>query len=477
MLRLGRLARIVLIVLVALTAGWIGAIALVYLLYDVDAKREIALAHRVGALVEVLEQTPPATRSRVLTAATSQILDVSLAREGSIDAVVPRRRAVEPEVAAAFAAALGDRPFVFGRPLVLPPLQQRFPRLAAILNETELRIGLKTGETLVLVRRNPLLFNRLGLPVGLGAGLFGTLVALIALVVMLIETRPLVRLAASVDRIDLAGPPALLPEVRTGRPEIRALITAFNRLQIRLSQLLRARMSMLGGISHDVRTFATRLRLRVEQMPEGAERDRAIKDIGDMIHLLDDAVLASRAGAGELAEEMLNFEEIVMLEANDRRAAGAAVEFDGANGARTTVLGDRVALRRIVANLIDNALKYGHAARLSLHRKGQEIVLLVDDDGPGIPADQREMLFEPFVRLEASRNRRTGGAGLGLAIVRNLVGAHGGRIGIADAPSGGARICVSLPAFGVSAGASDDEVAHADRSRVPARAVDRIRFS
>jgi signal transduction histidine kinase len=451
MWRLGRIVRVALILFIALTAGWIGAIALVYVLYDVDSRREIASAHRVAALVEVMEQASPATRARLASAAGSPVLDVSVTPGLAMNAAMPGRRAADQDAVAAYAAALGDRPFAFGRPAAQSALQQRFPRLAAILNETELRIGLKTGDTLILIRRNPLVLNRLGLPVGLGAGLFGTLVALIALVVMLIETRPLVRLAAAVDRIDLAGPPALLPQVRTTRPEIQALVTAFNRLQVRLAQLLRARMSMLGGISHDVRTFATRLRLRVEQMPDGPERDRAIEDIGDMIHLLDDAVLASRAGAGELAGEMLEFEEIVAGEVNDRRATGAAVDLSVWDATGKTVLGDRVALRRIVANLIDNALKYGQVARLSLQRKGAQLLLLVDDNGPGIPPDQRDMLFEPFVRLETSRNRRTGGAGLGLAIVRSLVEAHGGQISIGDAPGGGARVCVCLPAFPATA--------------------------
>ena len=306
---------------------------------------------------------------------------------------------------------------------------------------------MKSGETLVAVKRSPLTVSRTGLPLGLGAGLLGTLIALVALVFMHRQTRPLARLAAAVDRMDLAGPPAMLPKSRTAAPEIQALVTAFNRLQVRLSQLLRARMALLGGISHDVRTFATRLRLRVDQIPENAERERAIADIVDMVHLLDDAVLASKSGAGELHEELLEFREIVAAEVDDRRAAGACAELTVTDDAGTALLGDRVALRRVVFNLIDNAVKYGRRARLSLSREAQWIVLLVDDDGPGIAPDKRELLLEPFVRLEGSRNRRTGGAGLGLAIVRNLVEAHGGHVQISDAPKGGARISVRLPGF------------------------------
>jgi signal transduction histidine kinase len=261
------------------------------------------------------------------------------------------------------------------------------------------------------------------------------------------EMRPLARLAAAVDRIDLAGAPAPLPPLRARAPEIQALIAAFNRLEARLSQLLRARMALLGGISHDVRTFATRLRLRADEIPDTSERERAIDDIADMISLLDDALLASRAGAGELTEELIEFDAIVRAEVEDRRAAGASIDLRADPGLVSTVLGDRLALRRVVANLVDNALNYGHAAHLALGNEANGIKLVVDDDGPGIPPDLREILFEPFVRAETSRNRRTGGSGLGLAVARSLVEAHRGKIAVGDAPCGGARFTVWLPSF------------------------------
>jgi signal transduction histidine kinase len=206
---------------------------------------------------------------------------------------------------------------------------------------------------------------------------------------------------------------------------------------------------MLGGISHDVRTFLTRLRLRVERIPDTEERDRAIADIADMLRLLDDALLASRAGAGELAEELVDFGQVVRAEVEDCGAAGQLVDVRtvGSAGADATVLGDRLALRRVVANLVGNALIYGKAAHLSIDTDREFVTLIVDDHGPGIPPDQREAILEPFVRLEDSRNRHTGGAGLGLAVARSLLEAHGGTISIADATSGGARVTVRLPLF------------------------------
>ena len=111
------------------------------------------------------------------------------------------------------------------------------------------------------------------------------------------------------------------------------------------------------------------------------------------------------------------------------------------------MLGDRLALRRIAANLIDNALAYGRAAHLSLCADQETLTLTVDDEGAGVPTELRDILFEPFVRAEASRSRRTGGAGLGLAIVRSLVEGHDGTIRVGDAPGGGARFTVTVPRF------------------------------
>lgn len=447
MLRLSLAARITMIVVTALLVVWIGAIALLYRSHDQDGVGARLPPRQVAALVELIEDTPGAARQRVLDAVSSGVIDARLDDAGPGDAgaflpVAP----VDEDLRKAYAVALGGRSLSITSPPASIP-QRLFPRLfSASANRLEFRIGLRSGGTLTIDTMNPLSINRIGLPVGFGAGLFGTLIALVALLIMHRETRPLARLAAAVDRIDLAGPPVLLPRARTSAPEIQALIAAFNRLETRLSQLLRARMAMLGGISHDVRTFATRLRLRVDHIPESAERERAIGDIDDMMRLLDDALLASRAGASELTEELVEFAGIVRAEVEDRRGAAIDLHVDE-DAAGVPVLGDRLALRRIVSNLLDNALKYGNAAHVAIEADARAITLTVDDEGPGIAPDRREILLEPFVRLEPSRNRRTGGAGLGLAIVRNLVEAHGGMISIGDAPGGGARFTVRLPVF------------------------------
>jgi signal transduction histidine kinase len=448
MLRVTLATRLALIVIVALSAISITIVAVFYR----TSVRENELARpspgRLAAIAEMVERSDPAMRRVLLDAVSSRQFAVRVEVAGA-PALPPRvLRNQQARLDELYSTALPGREVTVA-PTTAATYDRWFPRLArAMSNAVEFRIGLHTGETLVVDATTRLPVTSFGLPVGLGAGLFGTIVALLALLVMQRETRPLAQLAAAVDRVDLSADPPPLPEARRSAPEIRAVIAAFNRLQTRLSEMMRSRMTLIGGIAHDVRTFATRLRLRVEKIPDAAEQQRAVADIEDMIRLLDDALLSSRVGAGQLSQEMVDFAALVRAEADDRRAQGSRIELSADEAARDIiVLGDRLALRRIVANIIDNAIKYGCVARLRLQLEDSAIVLTVDDEGPGIPADRRQAMLEPFNRLETSRNRATGGAGLGLAVARSLVEAHDGTIGLAEAVGGGTRVRIGLPVF------------------------------
>jgi signal transduction histidine kinase len=444
MLRWTLAARLTLIVIVGFAAIAIIMMALFYMTSRRDKEIARPSPARLAALATLVEQTPREARALVLEAVSSPQFAVTIGDAGRVEDGGPQ----VAELREAYAMALAGRAVEVTVPR--SAANPRFPRLARLLaaNALEFRIALQSGETLVVDARTAVPVTRLGLPVGFGAGLFGTIVALLALLVMQRETRPLARLAAAVDRVDLTAAPPLLPQARRSAPEIRAVISAFNRLQGRLSEMLRARMTLIGGIAHDVRTFATRLRLRVEQIPDPAEQQRAIADIDDMIRLLDDALLSSRAGAGGLSQEMVEFATLVRTEVDDRRAQGEAVDVTSEQAfTEAIVLGDRLALRRVVANIVDNAIKYGRVAHVQLSFGRDRVVVTVDDEGPGIPADRRQAMLEPFNRLETSRNRATGGAGLGLAVARSLVEAHGGTVEISTAPAGGARVMIELPVF------------------------------
>jgi signal transduction histidine kinase len=448
MLRVTLAARLALIALTGFTVVVTVVVAIVYRTTVHENELTRPSPARLDALASLLEKSTAGSREPLLAAVSSPQFKVRVEPPGQASrAETPPQ---QERLRETYAAALAGRPVE----IVSPPdhrINRLFPRMARLMaNAIEFRIGLRSGETLVIDAYTRLPVTPLGLPIGFGAGLFGTIVALLALIVMQRETVPLARLAAAVDRVDLSADPPLLPEARRSAPEIRAVVAAFNRLQGRLAQMLRARMTLVGGIAHDVRTFATRLRLRVEQIPDDAERQRAVADIDDMIWLLDDALLSTRAGAGGLSQEMVEFGALVCSDVADRRAQGDAVDVEiGEKAREAIVLGDRLALRRILSNILDNALKYGRVAHVRARIGDENIIVSIDDEGPGIPEDQRQEILEPFYRLEKSRNRSTGGAGLGLAVVRSLVEAHGGTVDIAAAPGpgGGARVNLTLPVF------------------------------
>src|SRR5690606_19608998 len=348
-----------------------------------------------------------------------------------------------------YLSVLGDREV---RVRVEPSSEELVGPLKALAwvspGAVEIEVRLKTGETLIVSAGGMLSLSVLGLPPGFWAGVLGLGVAALALFLLRREARPLRELAAAVDQAPVGEEPHVIPDAPRSAPEIRALIGAFNRLAERIASLLRARMALVGGISHDLRTYVTRLRLRIDLIPDGTEKEKAIRDLDDMTQLLDDALTAFKAGSVAREEELVDLADILVREAEDRRLAGACVTLDLPEPVRAAqVLGDALALRRCVSNLIDNAIQYGLEARVSAALRDQRVLVMIDDRGPGIRTEDRDTVMEPFVRLETSRNRRTGGAGLGLAIARGVAEAHGGHLTLGDAPGGGTRAIIELPVF------------------------------
>lgn len=173
-----------------------------------------------------------------------------------------------------------------------------------------------------------------------------------------------------------------------------------------------------------------------------------MRDIADMIDLLDNTLLTARAGVGALDEELLDLIALVEQETADLKASGWNVMLNSLpQGREMLVIADRLAVRRILANLVDNAVKFGQEANVALDERDGVAILAVEDRGPGINEDEVALLLEPFVRAEPSRARKTGGAGLGLAGVRNLVEAQGGTIVIGNRSEGGSRVELRFPFF------------------------------
>jgi signal transduction histidine kinase len=451
-MRLGFAARLFIIFVTSLAALQVLAVAAFFLQRsrDTDTGLRMPLPDQAAALVELLESMPKEQWPLVVRATSSTDLRVRVADERPEGREAAWYEAPVVElILRRYLAALGGREV---RVRVEPSSELFAGPMQALAwaspGAVEIEVGLKSGETLVVATGGLLHLSMLGFPPGFWAGVLGFAVAVVTILMVRREARPLRDLAEAVDRMSLPSRAEPIPELRRGAPEIRALIAAFNRLSERIAQLLKARMALIGGISHDLRTYATRLRLRAELIGDAGERAKAIHDLDDMKRLLDDSLLAIETGAPARAQELVDVAPILERELEDRQRAGAAVALAMSPAARRAqVIGDGLALRRLIANVTDNALAYGREAHIGAEVEGDGLVVRIDDKGPGISPEQREMVFEPFVRLEESRSRSTGGAGLGLAIARNVAETHGGRLTLETAPGGGTRAVVTLPLF------------------------------
>nr|WP_248291120.1 ATP-binding protein [Neoroseomonas marina] len=258
--------------------------------------------------------------------------------------------------------------------------------------------------------------------------------------------RPVRLLAAAADRLGRDVNAAPLEE--TGPEEVRTAAHAFNEMAARIRRFVADRTQMLAAIGHDLRTPITRLRLRAEFMDDDEQRRKMLADLDEMEQMIAATLAFARDDAAAEPASPIDLAALCRTVADE--AADARPELAEAicySGPERLVLRARpVALKRAIANLVTNALAYGGAARLTLSPpEGGVVRLAVDDDGPGIPEAEMENVFAPFRRLEGSRNRETGGTGLGLTITRNILRAHGGDVTLRNRPGGGLTVVASLP--------------------------------
>ncbi len=253
-------------------------------------------------------------------------------------------------------------------------------------------------------------------------------------------TRPIRVFAEAAER--LGADPEAEPLTPSGPSEVRTAIHAFNDMQASLRDHMRRRTQTVAAIAHDLRTPLTRLRFRAEQAP-GAVRDRMAADIEEMDALIGQAMAYVRGEATPDRREAFDLDALAADCAGGFSETGGAVTFDG--GGALAVEADPAALRRALANLIANAVKYGGAARVKAFAQDGRAVVTVEDDGPGLPEDELEAVFEPFHRAERSRSRETGGAGLGLTVARQAARAHGGDVTLANRSEGGLLARLELP--------------------------------
>lgn len=251
---------------------------------------------------------------------------------------------------------------------------------------------------------------------------------------------PIRRFAEAADR--LGRDPHAPALAGTGPSELAQAAESFNTMQARINRLIDERTQMVGAIAHDLRTPLARLAFRLDDLPP-AQRDKADADIAEMKTMIATALDFLRDQSSPRPRARLDFGSLVEGVVDGLADTGRKVTLAAPMSA--VLCGDADGLRRAVGNLIDNALKYGKRARVSLHHEDGHCVLRVDDDGPGLDPALHERVLLPFVRGEGSRNKDTGGIGLGLAVVRDVALAHGGTLELGNRPEGGLRVTLRLP--------------------------------
>ena len=254
-------------------------------------------------------------------------------------------------------------------------------------------------------------------------------------------TKPLRKLSAAADRVGRDVDSIRIAE--EGPAEIRQAARAFNGMQERIQRLIEDRTQALAAVSHDLRTPITRIRLVAGFLSDTQARDRIDASLDEMAAMVETTLSYLRDGQDQ--EEPRPIELVTVLQTICDNAAdmGGDVVFNGPD--RLIFKLRPVGMRRALSNLITNAVSYGGSARVTLSSTSRDVVIEIADNGPGIPEESLEQVFQPFRRLEESRNRTTGGVGLGLTIARRAVKAEGGTLQLTNRPEGGLSAIIRLP--------------------------------
>ena len=371
---------------------------------------------------------------------TKELPELSDATFGMRSSLLPRTRIPDTESPAyevlqqIFVRELSSR---IGRPVWVDAY--------SLPDDVDIRVQTDTGVVRFVVERKRVVSTNTHIWVLWMAG--GAIILLaVAIIFLRNQIRPIERLA---DAAEAFGKGRDVPDFRpTGATEVRRAALAFLDMRERISRFVQQRTDMLAGVSHDLRTPLTRIKLELAMMGDSPEAQALKGDIAEMEHMLDEYLAFARGQGGEPASDTDIGQLLREIAANaGRKSEAQSVE----KAVDVKLMGDLVmqvrpnAMRRCLTNLVDNALRYGNRAELTAAEKGDAVEIAVDDDGPGIPADKREEVFRPFYRLEGGRNLASGNVGLGLAIARDIARGHGGDVTLSDSRFGGLRAVVRLP--------------------------------
>ncbi len=409
-------------------------------------------AGRAANVVRLLEATPEELLPDILRAADSPLVQFTVDPVASIDHL---NHSAGGDVAARIASFLNDdtpreirvelhqvsQPESTDIPDTMTRMHQEMMGLDLASVEMQLAISLRDGRWLNVSTR----FHKPPIQWPWGSTISFGLATLIIMAVVWFAlsqlTGPLRKLATAAERLGRGESVDPLPE--QGPEELRRLTQAFNDMQARLSRFVSERTRLLAALGHDLRSPLTAMRVRVEMVDDEETRDRLVASIEEMQEMVQSTLSFARGMVTAEDSQATDFEAFLRELLADMGQTDQRPTLETEPGLWVQI--KPVAMRRALRNVIENALRYGGKADLSAKRDGTNVRLTIADSGPGIPEADLERVFDPFVRVEKSRNLETGGTGLGLSIARTVIHAHGGEITLANRPQGGLIVTITLP--------------------------------
>ena len=422
------------------------------------------ILERTASLIDLIEHSPSGLHDRMVQAASSRKLyywlsDISLIPQGLTQGdhewvsrlrdllnknEVSELRFMLPQQDALWKRKIREMPAGAVNPALRSEIPgSSFPLLLSEVDTPGLLISarLKDGRWLNAGMGITPSLGRWALPTLISMVLTGGSICLIVVLMVQRITRPLKKLTEVAERVGRGE--SITPMSEEGPIDIRQTVRAFNRMYERLQRFVQDRTRMLAAISHDLRSPITSLRLQVEIMKDQEARGKMVETLEDMQRMTEATLAFARDEASTEVSRSVDLSALIDSLCQDLADMGMDVKFESAEKSPYTCRS--TSLKRALRNLIENAVTYGGRARVELTQSETEFHILINDEGPGIPEQDVERVFQPFVRLEESRSKQTGGIGLGMAIARSIVRRHGGDIHLAKAPGGGLLVTIHLP--------------------------------
>lgn len=413
-----------------------------YIFFDnhwekMTSRLAFAVAGEIATMAEVLEDADGPEQMQKLTRLSAQHLDllISYAPGESLDAYAPPRPVLDWRKIMMSRALAAEMAAKVRRPFALD--------IDGEEKWVDVRVQLDNGILLVSLPQRRMFSSSSYIVI---LWMIGSSIILLSVAILFMrnQIRPIRRLAVVAERFGrgLDVPSSFKPE---GAREVRQAAQAFLDMHERVKRQITQRAAMLAGVSHDLRTPLTRMRLQVAMLPEGPDADALCGDIADMERMINAYLDFAKGEDGEQPQRT-DLRAILERIVAGMKRQGADIQLRMDND--ISLMLRPLAFERGLTNIVANARKY--ASHIGVDARyiddGAHVEILVDDDGPGIPQDQWEEVFKPFVRVDVSRNAATGGVGLGLPIAREMVHAHGGKIWLEQSPQGGVRAVIQLPA-------------------------------